>query len=162
MPVTRSGLVAACITTAVAASILTATIFSFGSGIGKLVDGGTAVSSVSSDSSGTVSKTAIVTESTDEAVVEAVAENVGPSVVGVVVTSAVNNFFYGGSSQSSQGSGIIYSEDGYIITNYHVISEAVESNGTLKVYLPSDVENAIDAAVIGLSLIHILFMLCRL
>lgn len=38
-------------------------------------------------------------------------------------------------TQQSSGSGIIYSEDGYIITNYHVLSNALSANSyQLKVY----------------------------
>ena len=35
------------------------------------------------------------------------------------------------------------------MTNYHVISEAVENNGSISVFLPSDSQTAIDAKVIG-------------
>ena len=52
-----------------------------------------------------------------------IAAEVGPSVVMVTTTATVNTFF-GTSSQQGSGSGIIISEDGYIITNNHVIENA--------------------------------------
>lgn len=50
-----------------------------------------------------------------------VAKAVLPSIVGIEVTYSVNSF-WGTSEGSATGSGIIISEDGYIITNNHVIS----------------------------------------
>ncbi len=51
--------------------------------------------------------------------VKQIAKKVRPSVVGVVAQGQTNNPF--ASTSSSVGSGIIMSEDGYIITNNHVI-----------------------------------------
>ena len=50
-----------------------------------------------------------------------VAAKVLPSIVGIEVTYSVNSF-WGTSTGTATGSGIIISEDGYIITNNHVIS----------------------------------------
>lgn len=50
-----------------------------------------------------------------------VARTVLPSIVGIEVTYNVNSF-WGTSQGKATGSGIIISEDGYIITNNHVIS----------------------------------------
>jgi len=47
---------------------------------------------------------------------------VGPSVVGIVSTVQYQGFFSDVSSGS--GSGIIFTENGYIVTNYHVIAGA--------------------------------------
>ncbi len=78
--------------------------------------------------------------------VEAVTTKAGPSVVGIGVTSNSSSFF----ADSSSGSGIIYSQDGYIITNYHVISSAVNNKKTvISVYLSSDPETPVTASVIG-------------
>ena len=139
-PVTRSGLAVACVCVALASSILTASIFSFGLAKGQFLN---------PSSGSTSTKTSIVTESTDEAAIQAVAEAVSPSVVGIVVATSSQSFFGTGTSSESEGSGIIYSEDGYIITNYHVISDAVESNGKISVYLESDSATAISATVVG-------------
>ncbi|WP_312644089.1 trypsin-like peptidase domain-containing protein [Hydrogenoanaerobacterium sp.] len=76
-----------------------------------------------------------------------IAAKVQPSVVGVVVYAAVdaNNPFYGGSGpiQTSEGSGIIMSADGYIITNAHVVAGA----SGMKVVLYNDEEY--DARLVG-------------
>ena len=71
-----------------------------------------------------------------------IAAEVGPSVVMVTTTAMVNTFF-GTSSQQGSGSGIIISEDGYIITNNHVI----ENSQMVKVTLSDGNEYA--AKVIG-------------
>ena len=52
-----------------------------------------------------------------------IAAEVGPSVVMVTTTSTVNSIF-GTSLQQGSGSGIIISEDGYIVTNNHVINNS--------------------------------------
>ena len=94
--------------------------------------------------------TTIVVDKTASNIIEAVTEKSGPSVVGISTTAAVTNFFGGVSDATDEGSGIIYSTDGYIITNYHVIEGAVESrNSSISVYLSSDPDEAISASVIG-------------
>lgn len=101
------------------------------------------------DSEGSSVKQINIVESSSDSLVEAIAEKVSPSVVGIRTTVSVNYFFYGTTDKSGEGSGVIYSSDGYIVTNYHVISEAVENNGSISVFLPSDSQTAIDAKVIG-------------
>ena len=59
----------------------------------------------------------------------AVANKVLPSVVGIKVTYSVNSpyyAFYGmsGSTSTATGSGVIISDDGYILTNNHVVSSS--------------------------------------
>lgn len=60
--------------------------------------------------------------------VEEIAKKVGPAVVGVSTKSVVSsgNSWSGNSSsvQQGMGSGVIFSDKGYIITNYHVIEGA--------------------------------------
>lgn len=84
-----------------------------------------------------------------------VAEKVLPSVVGIKVTYQVSSFFGGSGTTEATGSGIIISEDGYIVTNNHVISS--ESNSSyyqlseatgIKVNLYGDTESY-DATVVG-------------
>ena len=53
-----------------------------------------------------------------------VAKQVGPAVVGVSTKSGTTNYFGLPEQEEGMGSGIIFSEDGYILTNYHVVSGA--------------------------------------
>ena len=75
--------------------------------------------------------------------VTSIAKLVGPSIVGIrmTVSAQSKNRATVSNSQQSEGSGIIYSKDGYIITNYHVVSSAdiksgVSSSTVLEVFLP--------------------------
>lgn len=73
-----------------------------------------------------------------------IAKKAGPSMVGIrmTATSSANPFFGSeGETIKAEGSGIIISKDGYIMTNYHVVSEADPRNRdyenvTLEVFLP--------------------------
>ncbi len=83
-------------------------------------------------------------------VAEAVAKKATPSVVGIRTTTSVMNFFGGNQEQTGSGSGVVYSADGYIITNYHVIESAVKSNNPkIDVFLSSEDENSYPATVVG-------------
>ncbi len=84
-------------------------------------------------------------------VVEAVAKKVTPSVVGIRTTTSVTSFFGNKQDATGEGSGVIYKENGYIITNYHVISEAVTNRqGTkIEVFLDTKTEKAYTATVVG-------------
>ena len=53
-----------------------------------------------------------------------VADKVSKSVVSIVTSTKTTNFFGQSSSASAAGTGIIVSEDGYILTNKHVVSGA--------------------------------------
>ncbi len=73
---------------------------------------------------------------------EAVAAKVGPSVVGIVNTGVAMNFFMQ-QETTSTGSGVIITQDGYIVTNYHVI----ENSRALRVILNTGEE--VEATVVG-------------
>ncbi len=83
-------------------------------------------------------------------VVEAVAKKVTPSVVGIRTTTSVASFF-GNQEESGEGSGVIYKSDGYIITNYHVISDAVSGTSSkIEVFLDDNVNSkSYNASVVG-------------
>lgn len=84
----------------------------------------------------------------------AVAQKVLPSIVGIKIKYTVNSVFGSGESEAT-GSGIIISEDGYIITNNHVVSTesnssyyAIEEASSMKVNLYND-STEYDAKIIG-------------
>jgi serine protease Do len=79
----------------------------------------------------------------------AIAKNVGPSVVSVNTSATVQTqdvFGYGGASQEQgAGTGIIISDDGYIVTNRHVVPAGTT---TVSVTL-SDGTELMDVKVVG-------------
>ena len=82
-----------------------------------------------------------------------VAEKVLPSVVGINVTYQISSIF-GSSTGEATGSGIIISEDGYIVTNNHVIASesssyyAIQEATGIKVKLYGD-DTSYDAQIVG-------------
>ena len=65
----------------------------------------------------------------------AVAQKVLPSVVGIKVQYSVNSIFSQNSSTASaEGSGVIISSDGYILTNNHVINSSSSSSSSSSFY----------------------------
>lgn len=86
----------------------------------------------------------------------AVAEKVLPSVVGITVTYNVSSFG-GTGTATATGSGVIISDDGYIITNNHVINSEsssiyyqVTEATSIKVHIYGDSDDVqYDAKVVG-------------
>lgn len=116
------------------------------------------VNSAQSSTQGTaqVNATAVsLTEYSDTAI--GVAAKVLPSIVGIEIEYNVNSIF-GNSTASASGSGIIISEDGYILTNNHVVSTgATNSNNSfyqvssatkISVKLYND-DNIYEAHIVG-------------
>ena len=86
-----------------------------------------------------------------------VAEKVSPSIVGISITYQYYDRFFGSAQNKGQGSGIIYSSDGYIITNNHVIENAMSGSGgnkvapnaRIEVILPNQIDHPYEATVVG-------------
>ena len=105
---------------------------------------------ITNQSSGELSNVNINIDKTAESIAEAVATKATNSVVGIRTTTAVTSFFGGTSDATGEGSGVIYTSDGYIITNYHVIEEAVQSpNSKIEVFVGSNKAESQLAKVIG-------------
>lgn len=99
---------------------------------------------------GTKNNVSINVDETATSIAEAVSKKCTDSVVGIRTTTSVASFFGQSQNQSGEGSGVIYSSDGYIITNYHVISEAVESsNSKIDVFIGDSKSEPYSASVVG-------------
>ncbi len=77
-----------------------------------------------------------------------IVEKVSPSVVGIssIITSK-NDFTGGAATGTSTGTGIIMTEDGYIITNAHVVSDATSINVVISI---DDTLEETKATLIGI------------
>ena len=61
-----------------------------------------------------------------------------PSCVGITVSTTTVNFFGQTSTSAASGSGFVLTADGYVVTNYHVIEDAVkDSSVTVEVSFES-------------------------
>ncbi len=110
-------------------------------------DGYVSTSDTSTNDTTSSTNTTYKIEGVENPVV-AIAEETSPSIVGVKVTYITQSMGLLEDS-GSEGSGIIYSQDGYIITNYHVISEAIgNSSATVTVTLYNS-EDEISATIVG-------------
>lgn len=104
----------------------------------------------------TTHKTVTIENKSNELVAE-IAEKVSPSIVCIKETILTRDFLFGVTEAKGHGSGIIFREDGYILTNNHVIESALENNTNnvakgckIEVILPSSKENeTYEAKVIG-------------
>lgn len=92
--------------------------------------------------------------------VSAIAEKIGPSIVGVEITADPQGqggfFFNMGQSNVGEGSGIIIRQDGYILTNNHVVEDALSGNSNklangakIEVILPNQKDKPYAATVVG-------------
>ena len=139
----------------VVVSVALAAVVGLGGGIvGTLaVYKANANSATSNEQSGSYNSNDITinAENIDATIGEAIAEKVTPSVVGIRTTVSVTNFFGGTQEASGEGSGVIYTADGYIITNYHVIGDAIDygKSSEIEVFLSGNTEKGYPAAVVG-------------
>lgn len=102
---------------------------------------------------GSVQNTVSLTDYSNTSI--AVANKVLPSIVGITVEYKVNTLFGGNTTAEAAGSGIIVSEDGYILTNNHVVNTSSTSSyyqiteaTSVKVKLYND-ETEYEAKVVG-------------
>lgn len=102
---------------------------------------------------GSVQNTVSLTDYSNTSI--AVANKVLPSIVGITVEYKVNTLFGGSTTAEAAGSGIIVSEDGYILTNNHVVNTSSTSSyyqiteaTSVKVKLYND-ETEYEAKVVG-------------
>ena len=119
---------------------------------GGAVGGGTTYLLLGSNPTNSNSSTPATNVNIDESYnssVEAIADKVLPSVVGIRATYQSSGGFFGQSTQSaSEGSGVVYREDGYIITNYHVV-EGAKDSGTINVYMDENDSDGTEATIVG-------------
>lgn len=107
---------------------------------------------VNRESSGITTKNiSISVDENASGIAEAVYQKAGESVVGIRTTTSVISFFGGSQEATGSGSGVVYSQDGYIITNYHVIKDAVRSSNASKieVFIGSADTKSYEASVVG-------------
>lgn len=85
---------------------------------------------VNSNSSNTTSAVITVSTKNSASGVSEIVKKVSPAVVGVATKSITTENIYGlqiqGKEVEGMGSGVIFNEEGYILTNYHVIDGAQE------------------------------------
>ena len=84
-----------------------------------------------------------------------VANKVRPSIVGIQVEYSINSVFSKGGTSTAEGSGIIISEDGYILTNNHIVNSTSNNSfyelaeaSKVTVYLYND-ETPYEAKIVG-------------
>ncbi len=132
----------ACVLAAVISSISAAAV-TF-----ALTKGNTASAPVKDYSSENVN---INIEETAESVAVAVAKKLKNSVVGIRTTTSVISFFGGSQEATGEGSGVVYTSDGYIITNYHVVENAIESGtpSKIEVFIGDTEGDSHEASVVG-------------
>jgi len=97
-----------------------------------LVRGKLKSASVTQSNTKTTKSVQVVSSTSGSLTVADIAKKVTPSIVNIDIrTAAQQTPFYSTGSQEGTGSGVIYTENGYIITNNHVIESAQDITVTL-------------------------------
>ena len=111
--------------------------------------------STSNNKNSEISTNSLISLASYSEATTAIAKKVQPSIVGIKVEYKVNSLFGGASNATASGSGIIVTENGYILTNNHVISTASDDGfyqlseaTSLRVYLYND-NTPYTATVVG-------------
>jgi len=130
----------------------------------KIIGGNNSTNSTSYENTGIINPNLVSLSNYSDTAVFA-ASKILPSIVGISITYDVttSNYFsmfgFGGGNSTSQatasGSGIIISEDGYIVTNNHVVSSESQSTyyeiseaKSIKIKLFND-DTQYDATIVG-------------
>jgi len=102
-------------------------------GDGAKNDGGSFVADNISDTSDDVSQGVAddITDGSEKLTVTEIYKACVNSVVGITTEGTTTNIFGQVSKNASTGTGIVYSEDGYILTNYHVVESGSTHTVTL-------------------------------
>ncbi len=97
-----------------------------------------------------------VSELDTDSFTEAVYQKAKDSCVGIRVIQTTGRFWNQTTKTVSEGSGVIYSKDGLIVTNYHVVESAlntgenkIEDNFSIQVFLETDLSVFCVAELIG-------------
>ena len=152
------GLIAPMLIVALISSLLTGGIVGayFTYGLPQQYNGANSPGNTYVNENGSIKQIEIIDETTTSAET-AVAEKVSPSIVGISITYEYSDMFFGSTQNQGSGSGIIYSSEGHIITNNHVIENAMSGSGgnklaqnaKIEVILPNQVDDPYEATVIG-------------
>ena len=98
----------------------------------------------------------LVSTNTENLSVAEIAKRIGPAAVGISTSTSASSPYRQSTTESGMGSGIIINKDGYILTNYHVISDAqsvkvILSNGKEVLAKVINYDSASDVAIIKIT-----------
>ncbi|MBP3391767.1 MAG: trypsin-like peptidase domain-containing protein [Clostridia bacterium] len=153
------GVVAVCLLTSIVTCLLCLLIYNFMGGDegGTKLTGPGVTQGTTLSNQGGANQTGDVTIQVENVTspATAVAKKVLTSIAGIQITATANSWQGSSTYVAGEGSGVVFSADGYIITNYHVIQDMLTSTGdaasnvSLNVYLYTDPNTAIPGNVVG-------------